>query len=385
MEGCPMLPIKDCTGCSACAHVCPKGCISMIANEHGFLYPQINNDICVKCGACKKNCPVLNKTATEKTEEIISYAAKTTDETIRKYSSSGGIFSAIAKKVLENNGVVYGAAFDDKFVVKHISVSSLDDLDLLRRSKYVQSDLNNSFVSVKNNLTDGKTVLFTGTPCQIEGLLAYLKKPYDNLITMDFVCHGVPSPKVWEYYKTILQKQYKSAINDVNFRDKTLGWKNYSLRIEFENSNVYCNSFRNDPYMNAFLANMDLRESCYTCKFKSVNHKSDITVADYWGIDRIMPETDDDKGISLVIINTAKGVSLHTEIERNLTLIKTDVERTFQYNPCIIKPVKKHNFSEYFLNNYNKGNFSKTVNNCLNPSYITRLKRKFFQIKNGDT
>ncbi|MBR4287639.1 MAG: Coenzyme F420 hydrogenase/dehydrogenase, beta subunit C-terminal domain [Clostridia bacterium] len=376
-----MLPIKDCTGCSACAHVCPKGCISMIANEHGFLYPQINNDICVECGACKKNCPVLNKTATEKSEEIISYAAKTTDETIRKCSSSGGIFSAIAKKVIENNGIVYGAAFDGKFVVKHISVSSLDDLDLLRRSKYVQSDLNNSFVSVKNNLTEGKTVLFTGTPCQVEGLLAYLKKPYDNLITMDFVCHGVPSPNVWEYYKTYLQKQYKSAITDVNFRDKTLGWKNSSIRIEFENSNVYCNLFRNDPYMNAFLANMDLRESCYTCKFKSVNHKSDITVADYWGIDKTNPEIDDDKGLSLVLINSDKGASLLNVIESSLTLTKTDVEKTFQYNPCIIKPAKKHSFSQYFLNNYRKGDFAKVVDSCLNPSYITRLKRKFFQRK----
>lgn len=379
-----MLPTKECTGCSACSHICPKNCISMDADKHGFLYPRIDASVCINCGMCKNTCPVLNKTTAKKSEEIISYAAKTTDETIRKCSSSGGVFSVIAKKVIENNGVVYGAAFDENFVVKHTSISYIDDLDLLRRSKYVQSDLNNSFISVKNNLTDGKTVLFTGTPCQVEGLLAYLKKPYENLVTMDFVCHGVPSPKVWEYYKTYLQKQYKSSITNVNFRDKTLGWKNSSIRIEFENSNVYCNSFRNDPYMNAFLANMDLRECCYSCKFKSPKHVSDITVADYWGIDKINPTIDDDKGLSLLLVNTKKGLSLITEIENNLTLTKTDVEKALPYNPCIIKPVLKHNFRQYFLSNYTKGNFEKIVNDCLNPSYVARFKRKILQIKNGD-
>ena len=169
------------------------------------------------------------------------------------------------------------------------------------------------------------------------------------MITIDFVCHGVPSPKVWEYYKTILQKQYKSAINDVNFRNKSLGWKNFSMRIEFKNGNVYCNTFGNDPYMNAFLANMDLRECCYSCKFKSPNHKSDITIADFWGIDRINPQIDDDKGLSLMLVNTQKGASILAEIKPKLDLEKADIEKAFAYNPCIIKPVKKHNFSEYFL------------------------------------
>lgn len=379
-----MLPTTDCTGCGACAHICPKKCISMLPDNYGFLCPQINSDICVKCGLCEKTCPILNKTNKETASNAISYAAKTNNDNLRKCSSSGGIFSVIAEKVLENNGIVYGAAFDENFVVNHTAVSSLDDLDLIRRSKYVQSDLNNSFVSVKNNLTDGKTVLFTGTPCQVEGLLAYLKKPYDNLITMDFVCHGVPSPDVWDFYKAYLQKQYNSDIRNINFRDKSLGWKNSSVRIEFENGNVYCNTFGKDPYMKAFLANMDLRESCYTCKFKSVNHKSDITVADYWGIDKTNPEIDDDKGLSLVLINSDKGASLLNEIESSLTLTKTDVEKTFQYNPCIIKPAKKHSFSQYFLNNYRKGDFTKVVDSCLNPSYITRLKRKIFQRKNGD-
>ena len=379
-----MLPTKECTGCSACAHACPKNCINMVPDNYGFLYPHINDEICVNCGICEKNCPVLNKTEQENPINTNCYATKTNDETIRKQSSSGGIFSVIAEKVLENNGIVYGAAFDESFVVKHREISSINDLDLLRRSKYVQSDLNNSFSAVKEHLDDGKTIFFTGTPCQIEGLLSCLRKPYDNLITMDFVCHGVPAPNVWEYYKTYLQKQYKSHIKNINFRDKSLGWKNSSVRFEFENDNIYCNTYGNDPYMKAFLANMVLRESCYTCKFKSTKHKSDITVADYWGIDKIKPEIDDDKGLSLVLTNTDKGASKILEIESHLTLIKTEVEKAFPYNPCIVKPALKHNFSQYFLSNYNKGDFEKLVNNCLNPSYITRLKRKLYQIKNGD-
>ncbi len=379
-----MLPTTNCTGCGACSHICPKNCISMLPDNYGFLYPQLNDELCIKCGLCEKTCPVLNKYEQEKLTYINSYAAKINDNNIRKISSSGGIFSVIAEKVLKTNGIVYGAAFDESFVVKHIGVSSLDDLDLLRRSKYVQSDLNNSFPSVESNLKDGKTVFFTGTPCQVEGLLAYLKKPYDNLITMDFVCHGVPAPYVWEQYKKLLKKQHNSGIVDVNFRDKSLGWKSSSIRIKFENGNVYSNTFSNDPYIKAFLANMDLRDSCYSCKFKNTTHKSDITVADYWGIDKINPEIYDDKGLSLVLLNTVKGTSLINETEAEITLVKTDVEKAFPYNPCIIKSAPKHNFRQYFLSNYTKGDFSKTVESCLNPSYITRLKRKFLQIKNGD-
>ncbi len=379
-----MLPVKDCTGCSACAHICPKNCINMEADNCGFLYPYINKELCVNCGICEKTCPVLNKKTQENIINVNCYAAKTIEEAVRKQSSSGGVFSVIAKKILNNNGIVYGAAFDENFVVKHIGISAIDDLDLLRRSKYVQSHLNNSFESVESDLKDGKNVLFTGTPCQVEGLLSYLKKPYENLITMDFVCHGVPAPGVWKRYKTILEKQYNSKITAVNFRDKSLGWKISSIRIEFENGNVYSNTFGTDPYMKAFLANIDLRNSCYLCKFKSTHHKSDMTVADFWGIDKINPETDDDKGLSLLFINTEKGKAFLTDIENDLTLIKTDIEKAFPFNPCIIKPVPEHNFRQYFLSNYSKGDFEKTVESCLNPSYVTRLKRKVLQIKNGD-
>ena len=379
-----MLPIKDCTGCSACAHICPKNCISMLPDNYGFLYPQINNDLCVKCGICEKNCPVLNKVEQENVLNTNAYSAKANNENIRNQSSSGGVFSVIAEIVLKNNGIVYGAAFDENFVVKHIGIASIDDLDLLRRSKYVQSDLNNSFSLVESNLKDGKTVLFTGTPCQVEGLLSYLKNPYDNLITMDFVCHGVPAPNVWEQYKTHLEKQYNSSVTDVNFRDKSLGWKKPSLRIEFQNGNVYCNAFGNDPYIKAFLANLDLRNSCYTCNFKNTKHKSDITVADFWGIDKIDPAIDDDKGLSLLLVNTQNGITLINELEKELTLTKTNVEKASTFNPCIIKPAPMHNFRQYFLNNYNKCDFAKTVDSCLNPSYITRIKRKVLQIKNGD-
>ncbi|MBO5066659.1 MAG: Coenzyme F420 hydrogenase/dehydrogenase, beta subunit C-terminal domain [Clostridia bacterium] len=379
-----MLPVKDCTGCGACSHICPKNCINMVADNNGFLYPQINNDKCVNCSLCEKTCPVLNKHEQKSITSVNCYAAKVNNDGIRHNSSSGGVFSVIAEKVLKNNGIVYGAAFDENFVVKHIGISSIDDLDLLRRSKYVQSDLNNAFSLVESNLKEGKTVLFTGTPCQIEGLIAYLKKPYDNLTTVDFICHGVPAPDVWEEYKKQLKAKHKAEITKVNFRDKSLGWKNFSLRVEFHNGNVYCNTFKNDPYMKAFLINLDLRNSCYTCKFKNIIHKSDITVADFWGIDKIEPSIDDDKGLSLLLLNTDKGKVLITETENNLTLTEIDIEKTFPYNPCIIKPSVEHNFRQYFLNSYTKDDFGNVVDSCLKPSYITRLKRKALQIKNGD-
>ncbi len=380
-----MLPTNECTGCSACYHNCPKSCISMHPDKHGFLYPKKDNTVCVNCGLCKKTCPVLNATQKEQdNSQVVSYAAKATDEDIRSHSSSGGIFSLIAKKTFDNNGIVYGAAFDENFVVKHIGISSVDELDLLRRSKYVQSDLNNAFEHVKSNLNNGKAVLFTGTPCQVEGLLSYLKKPYDNLTTMDFVCHGVPAPNVWEHYKKHLQKKYNSPIADVNFRDKSSGWKKYSVRIEFKNGESYCSVVSADPYMKAFLMNFDLRDSCYTCKFKSTHHKSDITVADFWGIDRTSPDIDDDKGLSLVLINTEKGSALITEMQNQLTITEMDIEKAISYNPCIVKAVPMHNFRQYFLTNYTKGNFTKNVESCLNPSYITRFKRKLLQAKNGD-
>lgn len=379
-----MLPKKTCTGCSACMSICPKNCICMTRNTDGFLYPKIDAKVCVNCGLCEKICPVIKEKNQEQQNHPTTYAASILNEDVRKNSSSGGIFTAIAEQIIENNGIVYGAAFSEDLSVKHIGVTNTSDLDKLRRSKYVQSDLNGHFKKIKEQLENNTTVLFSGTPCQVGGLLSYLQKPYENLITLDFVCHGVPSPKAWEEYLGFQEKAYNSKVTEVNFRDKSKGWKNCSISLGFENGKIYIKKFRQDPYMKAFLSNISLRSSCYECKFKSVNHKSDITLADYWGIDKVNPSLDDNKGLSMVLVQSKKGEELLNKVKNSITLAETDVTEVFPYNPCIIKSVYEHNFRKYFFNRLGKTDFQKLVNNCLSPSYLTRLHRKLIQLKGGE-
>lgn len=379
-----MLPKKTCTGCSACMSICPKNCICMTRDTNGFLYPKIDTKICVNCGLCEKICPVLKEKSQEQQNAPITYAASILNEDVRRNSSSGGIFTAVAEQIIENSGIVYGAAFSEDLSVKHIGVTNTSDLDKLRRSKYIQSDLNGCFQRMKERLENNTTILFSGTPCQVEGLLSYLQKPYKNLITIDFVCHGVPSPRVWEEYISYQENAYNSKINKVNFRDKSSGWKNFSIRLDFENQKTYLKIFGQDPYMNAFLSNISLRACCYNCKYKSLNHKSDITIADYWGIDKIKPDIDDDKGLSMVLLNSEKGKKILNSVNNCITLNKTDVRDIFQYNPCLIESVTEHNFRQYFFKKLGKKDFKKLVNDCLSPSYIVRLQRKLIQIKGGD-
>ena len=384
-----MLPKKTCTGCSACMSICPKNCICMTRNTDGFLYPKIDTKVCVNCGLCEKICPVIKEKNQEQQNQEqqnhpTTYAASILNEEVRKNSSSGGIFTVIAEQIIESNGMVYGAAFSEDLSVKHIGVTNTSDLDKLRRSKYVQSDLNGCFKEIKEQLENNTTVLFSGTPCQVGGLLSYLQKPYENLITLDFVCHGVPSPKVWEEYLSYQEKAYNSKIIEVNFRDKSKGWKTSSISLVFKNGKNYKKGFGEDTYMKAFLSNISLRSSCYGCKYKSTNRKSDLTLADYWGIDKVNPSLDDNKGLSMVLVQSKKGEELLNKARNSITLTETDVTEVFTYNPCIIKSVYEHNFRQYFFNRLGKTDFQKLVNNCLSPSYLTRLHRKLLQLKGGE-
>lgn len=378
-----MLPVKSCTGCTACMSICPKGCISMLADKKGFLHPETDTSVCIKCGLCEQTCPVTEAKTENDTIPTIN-AAKIINDDIREKSSSGGIFTAVAEHIIEKGGIVYGAAFAKDFSVEHIAITEKDDLDLLRRSKYVQSNLKNSFTEIKEHLINNKTVLFAGTPCQVTGLLAYLRKPYDNLITLDFVCHGVPSPLVWKTYLDYQEKKHASKVTNVNFRDKSNGWKNSSIRLDFENGDTYLKPFGKDPFMNVFLTNLILRDSCYHCENKGLHHNSDITVADFWGIDKIDSSMDDDKGSSLLLVQTNKGAKILKDISHTITLWETDISKAIPYNPCLLKSVEEHNFRSYFFNRLGKTDFSKLVDGCLSPSYINRLHRKLLQFTERD-
>ena len=292
---------EKCCGCASCYNACPQHCIGMNMRSDGFRYPQINKDQCVQCGLCEEVCPILKK-PTEYCEKK-AFAAYNRNLKTRLASSSGGLFSVFAEKILDQNGIVYGAAFrDDYQSVKHIRVDSRDSLSLLYTSKYMQSDTENTYLLAEGDLKQGKKVLYSGTPCQIGGIRSFLKKDYRNLILVDFICHGVPSEKIWKIYTDKLIRQYNHPIDAVNFRSKEDGWKS---QLQLGNVKIKETSDRN-LYYKAFLRNICLRRSCYACKFKSKNGFSDITLADFWGIQNVLPQMDDGKGTSLILVKSEK-------------------------------------------------------------------------------
>ena len=305
----------DCCGCSACVQRCPKRCISLKEDEEGFLYPDVNIDECIDCHLCEKVCPWLNRP--DKLQPLEVFAVKNRNEEERMSSSSGGVFIAIAKKVIERDGVVFGAVFDDNWEVVHKYAETIDGVKPMMGSKYVQSRIGDCYREAENFLKSGREVMFTGTPCQITGLHKFLRKEYSNLLSVDCLCHGVPSPGVWRRY--LCESVYKTdnnkdKITGIEFRNKNVGgWKNYSFLVKGktglndENKILYSESHDKNAYMRGFLSDIYLRPSCYSCKCKNGISHSDITIADFWGVNILAPDFDDNKGVGLVLVNTRKG------------------------------------------------------------------------------
>ena len=349
---------EKCTGCGACYNCCPKNAIVMESDQEGFLYPVIEEKKCIDCKLCEKICPI-NVNQKEQKESIFCYGGFIKEQKIRTESSSGGIFTAIAQQVLSQNGVVFGAAFSNDFKsVKHIAIKNIGELDKFRGSKYVQSEINNTYKQVKEILKTGKQVLFSGTPCQVAGLTSYLGKKYSNLITIDFICHGVPSPLVWRKYTEEVEHNYKNKIVECSFRNKKFGWKNYSLKLLFENGNYFCQKASENLYMKGFLSNLFLRPSCHNCKFKDGENQSDITVADFWGIENVLPELDIQQGVSLIFINTSKGNLLFSSIKDNIFVQEVPFDKAIKFNPAYRFSAKKHKNRNDFFDNLNKHNVS---------------------------
>lgn len=305
-----------CTGCHTCYSVCPHGCVTMKPDLGGYLYPCINKNLCVKCNLCSRVCPANSEADFgDKEEKTEAWAFQYKDNDVLMNSSSGGAFSAIAEYVLHRGGKVYGAAFDADFrKVRHIGVEKTEDLCKIRGSKYVQSEIGNVFTEIKRSLKDDRYILFTGTPCQVAGLNKFLKHKHEKLITVDILCHGVPSPKMWEKYVDYREKNDGDNVVDISFRDKHLGWREYSVKFQYDNGK-YVKRATEDAYFIGFLRDVYLRMSCYSCKYKSLNRASDFTIGDFWGIESFLPETDD-KGISLVLIHSDKGKKIFEEISK---------------------------------------------------------------------
>lgn len=334
-----MINITDksqCCGCSACAQRCPKRCISMHRDAEGFIYPNVDESVCIGCGLCERVCPVINRYGER--EPLAVYAAKNTDDTVRMQSSSGGMFTLLAERTIEQGGVVFGACWDEEWNVKHDCVERKEDIIKLRSSKYLQSIIGDNYIRVEKFLKQGRQVLFTGTPCQIAGLKHFLSKDYDNLLAVEVICHSVPSPGVWQRYLSEKLQGIglsKSDIRQISFRDKSTGWKSYSFIIKDKNGNKHCELSGRNAFMRGFLADLYTRPSCHACPAKQLKSGSDITLGDWWGIDSLLPEIDDDRGVSAVMANTEKGrMALEKESVQFYPLLYEDIVKR---NPALVK------------------------------------------------
>lgn len=376
---------KKCSGCYACVSVCPKNCISMKTDEEGFWYPDVKNDMCIQCGLCERTCPVIRNEYSQD-KEVTAYVAYTKDDKTRIKSSSGGLFTMFAEDVLNEDGVVFGAAFDDDFLVHHIAIENIDELNLIQGSKYLQSRIENTYSEAKKFLEQGRKVLFSGTACQIAGLKAYLRKDFNNLFTIDVLCHGVPSPKVWQKYINEKQKKSENSIKEIQFRNKITGWKSYSLKMVFSNSKTYSEVFALDDYMKLFLRNICLRPSCHDCKFKSLNRPADITLGDCWGIENYMPDMDDDKGTSVVLVHSKKGQAFLNSVAHKIKLKKAEVDKVLPPTADSRKSVNEHPQRQKFFKYLNKGASVSKLVKLTEPSFVIKCGRKVKKIiKNIDS
>ena len=403
-----MIDIKDkyqCCGCEACVQRCPKRCISLVEDFEGFLYPKVDTDICVDCGLCEKVCPVINQN--DEREPQQAYAAININDQIRLISSSGGIFTLLAEDVINRGGVVFGVCWNKDWRLVFDYTEKIEDLSRFRGSKYLQAHIGDAYIRVEQFLKLGRQVLFTGTPCQIAALKRYLKKDYDNLLLVDVICHGTPSPGVFRTYLTeeisrvaVGEKNTVSSpsksfvaernvlntmgwhIEDIQFRDKRLGWKKFSFTLRLtkalavgeQNSVSLSYSLDENIFMRGFLRDFYLRPSCYSCPAKSGKSGSDITLGDFWGINELKPEVDDDKGVSAVIINSDKGVSWFDKL--SLQRNEMSYGDLCRYNPALVRSVACPPQRAKFFARYGKQSFFFLVSKlCVDPYYVVFYKK----------
>ena len=399
-----MIQITDkslCCGCAACVQRCPKQCITLHEDHEGFLYPKVDADTCIDCGLCEKVCPIINEGTSHLPLNV--YAAINKNEKIRLESSSGGVFTLLAEQTIEEGGVVFGARFDENWQVKLDYTETIEGITAFRGSKYVQARTENTYKEAELFLKTGRKVLFTGTPCQIAGLKKFLRKEYDNLLAVDFVCHGVPNPKVWAKYlqellaskgekntvsfspnRTNVFERY-APISGISFRDKTLGWKKYSFVLRQnltkvttdgeENSVSFSDMHRNNTFMRLFLSDIILRPSCSDCHCKEGKSGADITIADFWGIGNVSPEMDDDKGTSLILVQTEKGKQVFSQID--IVRKEQTYEDASYCNQGLKSHCKPHPKRELFWEKFeNCKSLNELCNFVLKVPFATKVKRK---------
>lgn len=397
-----MIDITDktkCCGCSACVQRCPKQCISMKEDEQGFLYPVIDTATCIDCGLCEKVCPMLNPSATKEPLQVL--AAKNRNEEQRLKSSSGGIFILLAEYIIKQGGLVFGARFNEKWEVEHCYAETIEELEPLMRSKYVQSSIGNTYKEAEQFLKEGRQVMFVGTSCQIAGLKKFLRKEYENLLAVDFICHGVPSPGIWKKYleeikssqseaagkNTVLSLSLKSVpvITGINFREKQnggYGWKKYGFEVRSKspskgdkNTVLKSGIFYENIFMRGFLSNLYLRPSCYNCTAKNGASGSDLTIADFWGIQNYHPEFDDDKGVSVIFVHTDKGKAIIEILKAKIDVLESNISEAIESNTSYIQTVQTPPKYSFFWRKYLKiGSVHVAVKAATNKSVAEIIK-----------
>ena len=340
---------KDCCGCHACASVCPRSCIAMLPDEEGFLYPKVDRERCIDCNRCVQVCPVLHPAVPRRPLQV--WAAKNPNEEVRMKSSSGGVFTLLAERIIGQGGVVFGARYDADWNVVHDWTDTLDGLAAFRGAKYMQSRMGNCFKEVRHFLNQGRPVLFSGTPCQVAGLKRFIRKENPLLWTVEIVCHGVPSPKVWQVYLTHLNRK-KEPLTLVDMRDKSIGWHQYGMKIASASHHLYVGKAVKNTYSKGFLADLYLRPSCHHCPARSGRSLSDFTLGDFWGIRRFYPAFDDNRGVGLVFVYSEQAMNLYKALD--VLQIEATYGQAILDNPCIEHNALQTSFREEFWKRFPK-------------------------------
>lgn len=375
---------NNCCGCGACVNICPKNAISLFEDESGFLYPKIDKEKCINCGLCKKNCAYQNNENLQKS--IKTYAAMCSDDNILINSASGGVFAALAREFINDEGIVYGCSLEkeeENLVPKIIRIDNVDDIQKIQGSKYVKSLMLDTYINIKSDLKNGKKVLFSGLPCQISALKRFLQSiNTDNLFTIDIICHGTPSIKFFNDYLKLLEKKLQAKIYDFKFRDKSEGWGlkgkvyYYNKYGKPKNKLIMSNL---SSYYSLFLKSEIYQESCYSCKYARQDRTGDMTIGDFWGIEKTYPnylmrnggELDNKKGISCILVNTEQGKKLVDNYSRLLLKKSSTLENIILDNEQLNKPSKMSSNRDYILKVYRQEGYE-----AVERYFISRLGKK---------